>query len=248
MKRFLPLLATTALSLAAAPAGAVAINSVLGNDSPGFTDGSFPTLSELLAAAAVVPSPAPFDFGKGNDLFANFSESWTHSYAPIAATITAASLTIGIADHEGGSVGVATDMSGDSVTLSDQQLAAFGLDGTSLRSSLLPAFEAAGQGTNGEYNEYTVALPSSLFLDLADGSATVNLALQGPVFSPALLSFLDDIVNPFNGAFLVFSRLSITTQDTPTQAPEPGVLALLGIGGFGLVALRRRRARLARPR
>jgi|GEM_PF-5047471 len=224
MKPSLPaaILIATTLALAL-PAHAGQTISLLGNDTPAFSDGD--SLA-LLDFTSQLVGPAPFDALDGSDLFENFNVSYTHSYTPIPITeiITSATLQIGLYEHEGGSVGAATDGSGDVVTLADEQLDFYSVEGTSVKSELIAAgFEDGGQGLNNEYNEYTITLPMSLYPDLADGSAFVELALKGPVFSPAVLVFLDDIVNDFNGAGILFSKLTINT----VPIPEPTTATLL---------------------
>ena len=72
------------------------------------------------------------------------------------------------------------------MTLADEQLDFYDLDGVSFKSLLISqaGFEAGGQGLNGQYEVYTITLPTTFFAALADGSTTVDLGLKGPVFSP----------------------------------------------------------------
>lgn len=215
---------TVLVVLLAASAGVRAgvITTTLGNNSPGFNDGDTPTLLELIAAQS--GQPAPFDAGKGNELFANLSESWTFNYGAVGDPILSASIILGIADHDSAASG--------------SQLGLFSVDGTAVTGALDAAFEAGGGATDGQYGEYTLNLGAGLFADLVDGSATVNLDLQGPGLQTALFGGGVSESN-FNGAFLIFSTLEITTRDA-TPAPEPGSLLLMAMG-LGALSWRRRR-------
>jgi hypothetical protein len=218
--------ASRALKLAALLLGMAAaqpaLAQTLGNDAPGFADGSFPDLvPDVLAATA--GSPSPFDGGIGADPFENFSASWSFSYAAVAQPIGAASLTLGILDHDSASPG--------------SQIASFAVGGIDLTALLNAAFESRG-GASGEYNVYTIALPNSAFPALAGGSPTFSLALQGPVLTPPLFGG-DPVQEDFNGATLIFSSLSIT------PVPEPSAAALLAAGILAVAGLARARGRPA---
>ena len=225
----------------ASEARAALIIDVLGNDTPGFNDGDFVGTADLIGIGVLATS--------GNELFGpDFSVSYTHVFGAITDPILSATLEIGLHDSEGGSVGEAETggvPNGVEVTLADEQLDFFDADSTSLRSLLLTDFEAAGQGENGQYEVYSVMLPAALFPSLVDGSLTVDLGLKGPVFSPAVLAFLDDQVNDFNAGTIVFSKLTIDVDsvvDPPVIVPEPATLLLLGTG-LAAVGYRRRRKR-----
>ncbi|WDD97301.1 PEP-CTERM domain protein [Thalassomonas actiniarum] len=195
------------------------ISVTLGNDSPGFADGSTPTVFPEITGAQS-GQDAPFDQGYGADgLFGgSFDQNWTFAYAAIATTITNATLTIGIADHDSSASG--------------SQVGDFSLDGTGnalLSADLDTLFEAAGGATDGQYKVYTLSLDSSLFGELADGSATAALRLSGPGLVPDIFSGgFAETAN--NGAFLIYSTLTITFDDPPTgDVPEPGAFALLAL-------------------
>lgn len=230
----LSLMAGGTTSAQAAP---ITIASVLGNDAPGFNDGDMLTIVQLIAAQTA--QPVPFNSGYGSDPIANFNQTYTHSYGAFAGVVTSAVLQFGIYDADSGGVG--TNTAGTKiVTLADQQLDVFTGDGVSLVPELLAAgFEDTGQGLNNQYEVYTVILPAALFGHLLDGTFVVNLGLKGPVFSPGLFS---DEVHDFNGAALIFSKLTIDYDSQAPQVPEPVLLLLLG-PALAVAAARRRRSR-----
>lgn len=218
-------------------AQATLITTTLGNAVSGFNDGD--VLAVFLVGDAQTGQPAPFDtsYGTDIDLFGeptNFVVNWVFNYAPIAAEILGASLTIGIYDHDSAASG--------------SQLASYLFEGSALTASLDALFEAGGGSTDGQYNIYTIVLGSALFAALGDGSAAVSLALQGPGLISEL-NFEDFSVvvveSPNNGANLIFSTLAIETADEeepppPTPVPEPAALSLF-LTGLAALLWRRRR-------
>jgi hypothetical protein len=171
----------------------------------------------------VAGSAFPFDSGIGSDPLADFDASWTFAgYALPPQPIGQASMTLGIVDHDSASPG--------------SQVGAFSVDGFDLTEALNALFESHGGGS-GEYNIYTLNLPAGALATLLDGSATFALRLQGPVLTPDLFGG-DPVQEPFNGATLIFSSLSIT------PVPEPGSVAFLTLGALAMMAVLRRRSRL----
>ena len=214
---------TLAFILFAAQLEAGLITQTLGNGTPAFADGDTLTIFDLIAAHG--GQTPPFDAGIGNELFEpSFSADWTFTYG-IAEPILSASIVIGIADHDSAASG--------------SQLASFGFDGNDLSGDLDTLFEASSSGDQ-VYNVYTIALQPLLFPSLADGSATFSLALSGPGLVPVLLGG-GVSESPSNGAFLIFSTVSITTEDTtpPPGVPEPATTWLLGTWLVGLLGARR---------
>jgi uncharacterized protein (TIGR03382 family) len=214
-------------------AQAAIISSTLGNDAPGFNDGDTP--AAFTVGGAQSGQPAPFDTSYGNDVIGpDFAQSWTHSFGAIADPIVSASLTIGIWDHDSAASG--------------SQLDLFSVDGNVLTTDLDALFEAGGGSTDLEYNVYTIDL-AGLFGDLADGSVTIELNLDGP----GLVTPLFPLPGPnppeessFNGASLVYSSLMIETRNgQPVPGPGPLPLALLA---FGTLLWRRRDYALAAVR
>ena len=207
-------------------ASAAMISSSLGNDASGFTNGDI--LPAFLVGGAQGGQPAPFDQSYGTDgLFGgNFSVNWNFSYGAITDTILNAFLTIGIYDHDSAASG--------------SQVGSYDIDGNNLTGALDTLFETGGGALDAQYNVYTLSLDAGLFTDLADGSASVSLALQGNGLTPDLFGggFAETTTN---GANLIFSTLTIETQDAQS-VPEPGSLILTALGCLGMGLFRRRHA------
>ena len=161
-----------------------------------------------------------FDTNTGPSL----STSFIFNYViPVGETITSASFTLGIYDHDSAAAG--------------DQVASFTLDSSDLTASLNTAFNASG-GTSvfsspplvltSEYDIYTIGLSS--FSDLADGSLTASLQLKNGFAFPGGVA----TNTLYNGAAIDFARLNIETQSSQ-NVPEPASLTLLLVG-LGVMA------------
>jgi hypothetical protein len=203
------------LSFIAQPAIGDTISTSIGAQH--FTDGQI--VGSAVFAGALSGQPAPFDQIIGSDIVGpNFSGAWTFHYTvPLGASITSASVAIGVWDGDSQAGG--------------NQVGTFTLNGTTNLAALEnTAFEGHG-GATGEYDVYTVAIPASAFANLAGGSAAFSLALEAPGLG--VLGSTD-----FNGAGLDFSTLQIVTA-APVTTPEPATWGLLALGGALLVGMRR---------
>lgn len=208
-------------------ATAATITTSIGNTASGLSDGDIPD-GFLLGGIQGGQTP-PFDQSCGSDLFGNCSAAWSFSYGAIADPISSASLTLGIVDHDSAASG--------------SQLSLYTLDGNSLTAALDAQFEAVGDGLDGMYNVYTIDLVG-LFANLTDGSALISLALALPGLQTCTLPFAcPGETLPFvsetatNGANLIFSTLTIETQDItipPVPIPAAAPLFLSAIAAFGL--------------
>jgi hypothetical protein len=225
-----------ALCLAVAvPASAATINVPLGNTASGLVTGAEATIFDVIAAQD--GQPAPFGQGYGDDSAAdpdNFAATWTFIFAPIAGPISAASIVLGMVDADAGSPGDQVDF--------------FSVAGSDLTGAANTAFNSLGESANGDsgiYQVYSIDL-AGILASLAGGNVSVTLRLKGPVVNPVLFGVPPDdfVTENFNGAHLIFSTLSMTTEST--SVPEPGSLLLLGLG-LPLMFVARRRANRVRP-
>ena len=164
--------------------------------------------------------PFPFNAFIGSDVGGpNFSASWTFNYGPIADSITSATLEIGLLDGDSGAPG--------------NQVASYEIGVVDLTGLLNTVMEGDPGLNSVEYYD-TVTLPNSAFNNLASGSVTVSLTLQGPG-----LGVLG--TTPFNGAALDFSTITIDTVGAVTPLPAALPLFATGLGALGLFGWRRKR-------
>lgn len=165
-----------------------------------FTVGQGAGLDEFNALGS--NEPAPFDLVRGSDLIPGdpFSATWSFTFAPDA--YRAATITIGVTDHDSAA-------SGD-------QVSSFLFGVHDLTSQLNAQFNTSG-GRQIEYNIYSVALPAESLSSLSGGSAAFALTLKGPGLRG--LSLTSDSEVRGNGAGLDFARLDLTV-------PEPNAAAL----------------------
>lgn len=170
-----------------------------------FTDGSFPSGVQGFNTPSA-GEPAPFNMFKGSDSSQPFSESWTFTYEGLP-DITAASITLGIFDHDSQAPG--------------SQISSFTVDGNNLTSILDTGFESTG-GVQNEYKVYEVKLPELVFSDLKDGSAKFSLTLQEPGLQEGLE------ISSGNGAGLDSATLKIEAVPEPSSAL--GLLAFIALG------------------
>ena len=211
---------------------AATITTSLGNASSGLVDGSTPPLT---GAGSIFEAQngqaAPFNQSIGADvggLFGggvDFSANWTFNYAPVVfpEAINGATIEFGIFDIDSAASG--------------SQVASFIVDGIDYSAELNDQSELANSG-EATYNVFSLALGSDVFANLADGSALISLALQGPGLVPVLFGG-GTVETTNNGANLIYSTLSIETAVVPIPAAAPLFLtALAALGFFGRRARR----------
>lgn len=207
-------------------ASAGLISQTLGNGASGLVDGDTPGF-----AASIFPIQsgqlAPFDGAIGQEILTNAPNvNWIFNYGAITDTITSATFSFGIWDHDS--------------SASDSQLEAFSMDGTDQTAALNDLFEAAGGALDNQYKVYTFDLGAAFFNQLADGVFSVNLDIGG---KGLLTNGLTQVVSESNenAYHLIFSTISINTEvaaNPPTNSvPEPGTLLLFA---SGLLAFRKR--------
>jgi hypothetical protein len=193
------------------------ISQTLGNATPGFADGSFPGLIDILNAQ--LGQPTPFNGVIGHNLLNDpHSVNWQFNYGAIGAPIIAASIDIGIWDLDSAQA--------------FNQLEGFSVDGIDLSTPLNSLFENVGSLHN-QYNVFTLNLSSgTLFTALADGILSVDLDIGGLGFQTSSSD------SPFNSYFLMHSTLNILTLDITIppipSVPEPSSILLLTAALFGL--------------
>ncbi|MFD2165902.1 PEP-CTERM sorting domain-containing protein [Thalassotalea euphylliae] len=234
----LVLILVLAFCLAVNQAHAGLISVSVGNDGNTLVDGNIYALPDIDGQQT---GPAPFLDPYGLDAAPPFGTpppldapnvSWTFSYGAIVDTILSASLSFGIWDLDSGSSG--------------SQLDAFSVDGSDKTTALDGLFEAANT-QDSQYNVFTLNLSAADLAALVDGSYTVNLDVGGsglitPLFGPGAGQSQESQGNGFQ---LVYSTLTINTQDSsvppPNQIPEPNIIALLMLSllSMGLIKIRR---------
>lgn len=206
--KLIPGIIVLALLLISQPASATPVDVMVGDRD--FNDGD--TLSLMTFEDADAGDPAPFNRFHGFDVSGpSGSTNWNFTYDAPDGQILSAHLTLGIFDHD-------SQAPGDQVEL-------LRLDEFVLTATLNSALEASGGGPSGalgEYNIYTIELPSGSFSKLSEGGTfAATLRLQGPG-----LRVEGD--SDHNGFGLDFARLELQV------VPEPGTGLLLS---FGLVIL-----------
>ena len=224
---------STLLLITSCYSNAGIINITLGNGGSGLTDGD--VVPDLLVDLAQSGQPSPFDNLIGNDLTSDPGNvNWLFNYGVITDTIISVSFSLGIWDLDSSASG--------------SQLDAFSLDGTSLTTSLDTLFESGGGTSNHEYNIFSFNLDSSFFTDLIDGIFSVDLNIGGKGLKIGGTQDSGVTDASFNGYRLVYSSLTIETQDfaepdpdpEPPSVPEPTTLAIFALG---IIALSLKRVR-----
>lgn len=157
--------------------------------------------------------------GFDDNVNTSYSGSWTFNYAPVVEPLQSATLSFGIFDHDSAA-------SGD-------QVASFVVDGVNLTAELNAIMNATGGRVfptippfRSEYNVYSINLPNTTFIALADGSATVSLNLQNGFAALATTN---------NSGAVDFSTLTVTS------VPEASSFAILSFGCMVSSFLRLRR-------
>ena len=237
--RRLPL-ALLCMALAASAAWANPITATAGKD-PGWASGFLPDLfGDLIPFWGTPGLAAPFNGSIGDDVIGpNLSASWTIGGYSAPSTVTNATLTIGIWDHDSGATCTAADGTFAGSCPGGDAVKSFSIGGVDLTSQLNTAFDASGGGFN-EYDVYTLTLPGSVDAVLGgSSSAAVSLTLQGPGLVFDLGTFQYDKTS-FNGGAVMFSTLTMDGQTSSVPEPSSITLACAGLAGLLLMLSRRK--------
>jgi hypothetical protein len=208
-------------ALATVPAEATSITVTIGNASPPFANAAVTTTAAALAAQT---GAGAFSGACGADPSSNCLASWTFNFlVPVGEVVTSGSVTLGLVDLDSKAAGL--QINNFSITGGDNLTVPFNT-----------AAEAI-QSLNNQYNVFTLPLTSLAVFN--GGTATVNLALQGPG-----QGVLPTPTN-FNGAILIYSQLNLTSApDRPTNpVPEPASTAMLLAASVGILARARAHTR-----
>lgn len=214
-------------------ANAGLITSTLGNSSSGLVSGTQYALPSILNAQAGNLAPFINEWG-GDDPLPFLPPpiedpvTWTFNYGPIADTILSAQISFGIWDVDSAASG--------------SQLTSFNLDGSNATSSLDSLFEAES-ANNAEYSVFTLNLTNSQLANLADGLFDVTLDIGGNGLIDALFPSPGVQESIGNGYRLIFSSLTIVTDDAttvPNPITEPHIIALFLMSLLSIRALNSR--------
>lgn len=142
------------------------------------------------------------NFGVDGRSGRDFSAEWSFRFD--AMDYIAATVTLGIFDHDSQAAG--------------SQLDYFGFDDNDLTDLLNVEFESYG-GRQGEYNVYSVGIPAYALKELADGNTEFRIALQGPSLSGDALTvgkyfFLSQEGNAAGIDYVLLTLSTIPEPDT----------------------------------
>ncbi|NMP33558.1 hypothetical protein HII17_18580 [Thalassotalea sp. M1531] len=239
LNRKLRVLVLTLLIPFASHVHAGLIEANVGNHLSGLLDGSLVALPDINNAQ--LGQPLPFDKINGADeppLLPPPPDvlpepldpgpvSWLFNYGIITDTILSATLSFGIWDLDSASSG--------------SQLQAFSMGGLDHTAPLDGLFEGAAT-VDSQYSVFNIAIDAAQFAALATGSFGASLDIGGSgLVSPLFGPFAGQTIQtPGNGFALIYSTLTINTQDStppppPGQIPEPNIIAMFLLS---LLALR----------